>query len=86
MEKSCFIHNIHSVHISLLNFLTVIKGPDVPCCFHMFGSINRHNSIDHIGDPLALYVREDKMIIQGTSIESIKNEHNAFPRNHSQWC
>lgn len=43
-------------------------------------SINRHNSIDHIGDPLAPYVREDKMrIIQGTSIESINDEHNAFP-------
>lgn len=43
-------------------------------------SISGHNSIDHIGDPLASYVREDKMsIIQGTSIESINDEHNAFP-------
>lgn len=47
---------------------------------HMGLSINRHNSVDHIDDPLAPYVREDKMrIIQGTSVESINDEHNAFP-------
>lgn len=47
---------------------------------HVGLSINRRNSIDHIDDPFASYMREDKMrFIQGTSVESINDEHNAFP-------
>ncbi len=45
---------------------------------HMW--VNRRNSIDHIDEPLAPYMREDKMRnIQGTYVESINDKHNAFP-------
>ncbi len=59
-----WFHMLHAVHMHVFS--------------HMW--VNRRNSIDHTDDPLAPYMREDKMrIIQGTYVESINDEHNAFP-------